>query len=133
MQRWIELSISEYMLMVIENHQKIEEMKPKKPEIFITQMIGDVMKAFDDAILSKIIARFSHGFNDLLIERAKDCSDDASDGSTASLSLTSLSKLDSVNYVVTSIYGKTIPKALMEISTGIELRKVYYQVLRFVI
>jgi hypothetical protein len=112
--------------MIVDYHQQVEKMKPKKPEIFITQMIGDVLKPFDDSIISKFTARYSHSFMELLKSLyVSENTDAASDGSSVSLSFTMLSKMDNVQHIVTKILSSAIPKQLLENSTAMELRKVH--------
>ena len=61
---WLRLAFQRYYSQISIFRDQVEQMKPKKPEIYVRLLLEEVFGAFDDFYVEKIMTKFSFGLED---------------------------------------------------------------------
>jgi hypothetical protein len=107
-----------------------EALKPKKCEVFVTRICNEVIKPFDEFVVTKISARFSNSLAEF-VHRRKSAQHGQSEVSRTA-AIDDLSKLDQVEFCMCHVVAKDIPKRLVKERSFVELelvRPIFFRVL----
>lgn len=109
---WLRSAFQKYYSQIVQFHQNAEQMKPRKPEIYVRRLIEEIYETFDDFYVEKILLKFSHGLEDFYnklqpgLQTATRKKDNDDEKQAVPFSLEMLSKQERVDYCAKMVFDQ---------------------------